>query len=189
MKKVILFLGVMAILLVGKVYAADIYAIDPAHSNIGFAVKHMMVSTTKGSFSDVQGSITYDEQDSAAFKAEAILQAKSVNTAVEKRDEHLRGPDFLDVDKFPAITFVSKSLSGTSGSYILSGDLTIKAITKEVSFPVTISGPVGNAIGMAGQLTINRQDYGLSFSKTLDSGGLVVGNDVAVNIDIEAHKK
>ena len=196
MKKVIFILGVIGLLLVGKVYAADMYAIDPANSTIGFAVKHLMVSTTNGSFSDYQGGITYDDKDLSAFKADMTIQAKSIDTKVEQRDNHLRSAEFLDTAKFPTITFTSKSLlpprSGVPGGTLI-GDLTIKGVTKEVSIPVAISGPVkapfGMAIGLSGQLTINRQDYGVSFNKALDNGGLMVGNDVVINIDIEAHKK
>jgi polyisoprenoid-binding protein YceI len=176
-----------------NVHAAE-YAIDNAHSQIGFAVKHLMVSTTKGTFGDYTGSINFDPADLASFKAEAIIQAKSIDTNNDGRDEHLRNPDFFDVAQFPTIAFVSKSLAGSEGMYTLVGDLTMHGVTKEVSFPVEISGPVkspmgGEVIGLSGQLVVNRQDYGIKFNKTMDAGGMMLGDDVTVSIDLEAHKK
>lgn len=181
---------VVGVLLAGKVFAADVYTIDPVHSSIGFSVKHMMVSTVTGTFDDFAGTIEYDpSKPGAPFHAEATIQAKSVNTRNAKRDEHLNSPDFFDVAKFPTITFTSKSFNGTT----LVGDLTMKGITKEVSIPVSISGPVpgmgDTIIGLSGQVTINRQDYGVNFNKMLDNGGVAVSNDVIVSINFEAHKK
>ena len=187
MRMLVLTVG---LLLAGKVFAADVYSIDPAHSTIGFSVKHLVVGTTSGLFGDYAGTITYDPNDAAAFKAEATIQAKSINTNDAKRDAHLQAADFFDVEKFTTITFVSKSFDGTN----LVGDLTIKGVTKEVSIPVTVEGPVkgmmgDDVIGLSGQLKINRQDYGVNWNKTLDAGGLAVGNDVAITINLEAHKK
>lgn len=196
MKKFIrFFVFAVGVLLVGRVYAAaEVYKVDAGHSSVGFSTKHLMVSTVNGSFDEYEGAITYDPADPKAFKADLTIQAKSIDTNQEKRDAHLRNADFLDADKFPTITFVSKSLSGGEGSYTLTGDLTIKGVTKEISFPVTVSGPVqspmgGAVIGLDANFTINRQDYGVSWSKAMDNGGLVVSNDVAVKISLEAVKK
>ncbi len=192
MKKLMLL--VLGVLFSFNVHAADEYILDNAHSQIGFSVKHLMVSTTKGFFGDYTGSITFDPADLKAFKAEAVIQSKSINTSNEKRDEHLRAADFFDVAQFPTITFTSKSLTGDKGKYTLVGDLTMHGVTKEVSFPVEIAGPVKSpfgdiAIGLSGSLTINRQDYGVKWNKNLDNGGLAVGDEVVINVDLEAHKK
>jgi len=210
-----LLVFVVGIVLAGQVWAADTYTIDPAHSTMGFSVRHMMVSTVIGAFDDYQGAITYAPADPAAFKADVTIQAKSIDTRQPKRDDHLRSPDFFDVEKYPAITFVSKNLANRyykpgsgpqpgianpdTGFYspmvemTLVGDLTIKGITKEVSIPVTISGPVqgmgGPLIGLSGSLIINRQDYGINWNKALDNGGLAVSDEVKVDVNIEAHKK
>lgn len=181
---------VVGLLVAGKVFAADVYTIDPAHSSIGFSVKHMMVSTVPGTFDDFAGTVAYDAKDAASTKVDVTVQAKSVNTKMDKRDEHLRSPDFFDVAKFPAITFTTKSYDGK----VLVGDLTLKGVTKEISVPVVIEGPVkgmmgDEMIGLSGQFTINRQDYGVSWNKTLDAGGIALGNDVIVTVNVEAHKK
>lgn len=192
MKRV--FLVIAGLLVSFNVFAADTYTIDNAHSQIGFSVKHLMVANTRGSFSDYAGTITYDPADLTTFKAEATIQAKSIDTRNTQRDEHLRSADFLDVGQFPTITFVSKELTGANGEITLSGNLTIHGITKEVSFPVEMSGPVKSpygdmAIGLTGQVTINRQDYGVKWNKALDNGGVALADKVVINVDLEAHKK
>ena len=173
--------------------AADTYTLDKVHSQIGFSVKHLLVAQTKGQFMDYEGTIQFDANDPTAFSADVVLQANSINTNNSDRDNHLKSPDFLDADAYPTMTFKSKSLvEGT-----LTGDLTMHGVTKEVTIPVTISGPVnmpsvaggGQAIGLSGETTINRQDFGVSFNKTMDQGGLMVDNLVKIMIDIEAHKK
>jgi polyisoprenoid-binding protein YceI len=192
-----LFVLATGLLMAGRLYAADVYAIDPSHSSIAFAAKHLMVSTTSGAFNEYEGTITYDPKDLSTFKSDVTIQAKSIDTHVAKRDDHLRGADFFDVEKFPTITFVGKSLAsaGEEGKYILTGDLTLKGVTKEVSFPVTIAGPIkspmggDNVIGLEGQLTINRQDYGVTWNKAMDNGGFVVSNDIPISISIEANNK
>ncbi len=181
------------VILSGHVFAADTYAIDPVHSSIGFSIKHLTISTVTGNFKTYTGQVTFNEKDLANAKAEASIEVASINTADEKRDGHLKSPDFFDAAKFPKIDFVSKSFTQIDGQYRITGDLTIKGVTKEVSIPVVINGPVknpfgGEAIGLSGQLTINRQDYGVTFNKALDNGGLMLGNEVTININLEAHK-
>ena len=169
--------------------AADVYTIDPVHSTLGFSVRHMMVSETLGSFGQFEGDIVVEPSDISASKTQVTIQAASIDTRQDKRDAHLRGADFFDVEKFPTITFVSKAITKSGEGYIITGDLTMKGVTKEVAIPVTITGPVGSVIGLAGSFTLNRQDYGITYNKTLDQGGLAVSNDVKVNINIEAKKK
>ncbi len=187
-----LVVAVSVLLGAGAVWSAQ-YEIDTAHSSLGFAVKHMMVSTTTGTFDDYQGAIAYDPNDVAAFKADITIQAKSINTRQSKRDEHLRTADFFDTEKFPTITFAGKKLTKEGDKAVMTGDLTMKGVTKEVSIPVEISGPVngmmGPIIGISGSFTLNRQDYGIQYNKALDNGGLALSNDVRVDINIEALQK
>ncbi|MBF0489699.1 MAG: YceI family protein [Candidatus Omnitrophica bacterium] len=171
------------------VLAADSYKIDLVHSNVSFSVKHMMVSNVSGSFEKYDGQIMFDDKDLASSKVSVTIDPSSINTRNEKRDGHLKSPDFFDAVKFPAITFVSKKITATN----MIGDLTIKGVTKEITVPATISGPVkgmmgSDVIGINATFTLNRQDYGITWNKTLDQGGLAVSNDVLVNISIEADK-
>ena len=154
----------------------------------------MMVSKTSGLFKDYGGTIKFDPKDLAASKIEMTIQAASIDTRMDKRDEHLKSPEFLDATKFPTITFVTKSIAKDGDRYNLTGDLTIKAVTKEITIPADISGPInspmgGTAIGIESSFKINRQDYGVSFNKTLDNGGLMVSDDVNIDVSIEADKK
>ena len=181
--------------LIATAAQAATYVIDPAHSNFGFSAKHLTVSEVHGNFSDVAGTITYDPAKMDANAAEVTIQAKSINTGNEQRDGHLRTGDFFDTEKFPAITFKSTSATVTGTTLSLTGDLTIKGVTKTVTLPLEVSGPIKNpmggdqVIGASGQLKINRQDYGVSWNKQMDQGGYVVGDDVTININIEAHEK
>ncbi|MBP6342378.1 MAG: polyisoprenoid-binding protein [Candidatus Omnitrophica bacterium] len=187
-----LVLGV-GVLLSSSVFAAD-YTLDKAHSTISFSAKHLMVSKTTGSFSDYDGTISFDPNDLVASKIEITVKAASIDTRNEKRDEHLKGADFLDAEKFPAVTFVSKSIAKEGDAYTLTGDLTLKGVTKEITVPAEISGPVtspmgGTAIGINANFKVNRQDYGVSFNKTLDNGGLMVSDDVNLDVSLEAYAK
>lgn len=169
--------------------------LDPAHSTIGFGVKHMMVSTVRGQFSKFTGTITGDPAKPTEAVVEVTIDAASIDTQNEKRDEHLRGPDFFDVAKFPTITFKSKKIAaGADGTYTVTGDLTMHGVTKELVLTVSdlakpIQDPMGNQRGGAhvtGKL--DRQAYGIAFSKTMDAGGLMVGNEVTITVDAEATK-
>ena len=176
-----------------NVLAQNIYKIDRSHSSIGFAVKHLMISTTKGEFTDYTGEIRFDPEDLSSFSVDVVIEAKSIDTRNERRDGHLRNADFFDVEKYPTIRFKGKQLVKTGDGYALTGDLTIKAVTKEITIPVTIAGPIarkdGKAIGLSGEVTINRQDYGISWSKMMDQGGLMVDDNVKIGVEIEAHQK
>ena len=181
-------------LLFSSFASANDYAIDKAHSTIGFSAKHMMVSKTNGLFKGYDGTIKFDPNDLAVSKIEMTIQTGSIDTRMDKRDEHLKSPEFLDATKFPTITFVTKSIAKDGDRYNLTGDLTIKAVTKEITIPADISGPInspmgGTAIGIETSFKINRQDYGVSFNKTLDNGGLMVSDDVNIDVSIEADKK
>ena len=174
--------------------AAEKYDIDAAHSTLGFAIKHMQVGTTRGGFDDYTGSVSYDPDDFSTFNAEVTIQVNSIDTKVEARDKHLKAPEFFDVEKFPTITFKSTRLEKRGEGAVIVGDLTMKGVTKEITFPVSISGPVNSphgaaVIGIEGETMINRQDYGISFSKALDNGGLMVDDMVKLVIEIEASAK
>ena len=126
------------------------------------------------------------------FRADVTIDANSIDTNNEKRDGHLRTADFFDAEQYPAITFKNASLE--QNGTVIAGDLTIKGVTKRINIPVEISGPVagpqgGNVIGISGETTINRQDFGVSFNKVLETGGLMVSDDVKIIVDIEAHSK
>ena len=177
-----------------RVHAADEYAFDKAHSTLGFSVTHLMVSKVPGQFNEYDGKIIFDANDLAASKIDVTIQSASVNTSVAKRDDHLKTADFFDAEKFPTITFASRSIVKEGDQYKVTGDLTLKGVTKEVSFPATIAGPVKSpmgdtAIGIEASFKINRQDYGITWNKALDSGGYMVSDEVVVNVSVEAHKK
>ena len=191
MRQKIQMLAMFIVLLTTSiVFAADTYTIDPAHTSFSFTVKHMMISNVPGEFDKFSGQIMYSPTDLANSSANVTIDVSSINTRIDKRDAHLKSPDFFDAAQFPTITFVSTKFTSTA----IIGNLTMKGVTKEVTIPVTISGPVktmmgGEAIGITGSTTINRQDYGINWNKTLDQGGLAVSNDVTINISIEADAK
>ncbi|MBT5954779.1 polyisoprenoid-binding protein [bacterium] len=176
-----------------SIYAGT-YKIDASHSDVGFSVKHLGISKVRGQFQNVTGTIDWDKKGKAKdTKIVGDIGVKSLSTQNEKRDAHLIGADFFDADKFPSITFSSKKVESRLGKTVVKGDLSIHGITKEVSIPVEFSGPVsdpwGNEkIGVDGELKINRTDYGLTWNKTLDKGGLLIGEDVKITISIEATK-
>jgi polyisoprenoid-binding protein YceI len=191
MKRLISFFIVAALLAPLNVFAAN-YNIDPAHSTIGFKVKHLMITNVKGVFEKFKGSVYIDEKDISKSKVDVAIEMTSVNTNIAKRDDHLRSPDFFDVAKFPTMTFVSTKVekSGTD-SLKVTGNLTIKGVTRQVI--LNVDGPTGEIKspqgdikrGASAAVTINRQDFGVSWSKKLDGGGLVVADDVFITIDTE----
>ena len=174
--------------------AATVYQIDPVHTSITFSIRHLVISNVKGRFTKFKGTITLDENDLTRSKVDVTIDAASINTGNEKRDEDLRSENFLDVKKYPTITFKSKSIEKTGeNTYLLVGDLTIHGVTREVRIPVTFHGIIKDPwgyqrLGAHAAVTINRQDFGISWNKTLEGGGLVVGNDVHIDINLEAVK-
>lgn len=184
----------VAMFLASPAFAAT-YEIDPVHSTIGFAVKHMVVSTTRGQFNASSGTIEYDPADFAAFKADVKIDAASIDTNNEKRDMHLKSKDFFEVETYQAITFNNAALIKTEiGGLAIVGDLTIKGVTRKITVLVEISGPIanphgGNVLGISGETVINRQDFGVTFNAVMEAGGLMVDNDVKLVIDLELHSK
>lgn len=180
--------GLAALIAAQPLLAVD-YQVDQAHTNVGFRVAHMVISKTTGSFNDFDASFHFDPEDMSKFSLMATIQVDSIDTANGQRDNHLRSPDFFDVASHPTITFRSTGLSMMDDGYVVTGDLTIRGVTREINLPVTITGPVefrGNmVIGVSGRATINRHDFGVSWSRSLDNGGLVVANEVEIEIDAE----
>ena len=184
------------VLLVPSLARAAVWELDPAHSSIGFGVRHMMISTVHGEFHTFSGKATGDPAHPTDATLEATIEAASIDTRNDKRDGHLKSPDFFDVEKFPTITFKSKKIEpGAAGHVKVTGDLTLHGVTKEVVFDVegptpSIKDPMGNTKAGAHATTkIDRKDFGLVWNKTMDGGGLMLGDDVDVTIDVEAAKK
>lgn len=174
---------------------AATWELDPAHTGVHFRVRHLMVSHVRGDFEKVSGRVVYDEQDISRSSAEITIDAVSINTRVAKRDTHLKSPDFLDAEKFPSIVFRSKKVEKAGdGMLRMTGDLTIRGVTREVA--LAIEGPTppikdleGNMrVGGSASTTINRKDFGLTWNKTIETGGVVVGDDVEITIDLELKK-
>jgi polyisoprenoid-binding protein YceI len=176
--------------------SADTWQIDPAHTNVEFAVRHMMISKVKGQFQKTTGTITIDGSNPATVRIDATIDASSIYTRVAMRDNDLKSPHFLDVEKYPTITFKSTSAEPEgAGKWKLTGDLTLHGVTRPVVLAVEgpsppIKDPMGNTrAGASATTTINRKDFGLTYNKTLETGGVVVGDEVAISIDVEAVKK
>jgi polyisoprenoid-binding protein YceI len=185
----------LAALLSGGCFAAQ-WNVDPAHSSASFAVRHMMVSTVHGSFSGLNGTVEYDASHPEASKANLTIDATTVDTRNGNRDKDLKSENFFDVTKYPTITFVSKKLEPESpGKLKLTGDMTMHGVTKEVTFNVEgPSMPVkdgkGNLhSGATATTKINRKDFGLTWSKPMDGGGVVVGDEVDLTVEVELVEK
>ena len=167
--------------------------LDPEHSTIEFRVTHMVVSKTAGRFTDYSGFIDMDADTGAVTAVDATVKAASVNTNHEKRDTHLRTADFLDVEHYPTMTFKMKSYKKTAENFTMVGDFTLRGVTKEVTLTGNYNGaskdPGGNTrAGFSADGKLNRKDFGMVWNKTLDSGGLVVGDEVQIRLDIECIK-
>jgi polyisoprenoid-binding protein YceI len=174
--------------------AAD-YNIDSAHTAAQFSVRHLMVSNVRGSFKKVAGKVVFDEANPSATVVQATIDVSTVDTGEPARDTHLKSPDFFDLAKFPTMTFVSRSAIRTSQGVDLSGDLTLHGVTKAVVLHVSditkeIKDPRGMLrIGATATTVIDRQDFGIVWNHNLDGGGVVVGNEVTITIDIEVARK
>jgi polyisoprenoid-binding protein YceI len=166
------------------------FEIDPSHSNIGFTVRHMLIAKVSGGFTDFSGTILYDEKDITKSSVNVTIKTASINTQNERRDNHLRSDDFFNSATDSVITFVSKSVKKSKDGYIAVGDLTIRGVTKEIELPFNILGtvkdPRGTRMGIEASMTLNRFDYGVKWDRKLDNGGLVVSNEVQVNLAVEA---
>ena len=167
------------------------WVIDTAHSEIQFSVKHMMISTARGTFGKFTGTVEADEQNPTAAKVDVQIDVASINTRDEKRDAHLRSPDFFDAEQFPYITFTSKRVEQIDANHgKLVGDLTIKGTTREVVLNFEFAGqaksPWGTtSAGFSAEAKINRKDWGLNWNVALETGGWLVGEDVRISIELE----
>ena len=175
---------------------ADTWNIDPAHTVSGFTVRHMMITNVTGVFEATKGTIEYTVGDLNSIKADITIETKSVNTRITRRDDDLRSDNFFNTEKFPAITFKSKRVQNAKpGSFELVGDLTIRDVTKEVVLRVEgptppIRDPQGNRrVGAAATTTINRKDFNVNWNRVIEAGGVVVGDEVRINIEVEAVEK
>jgi polyisoprenoid-binding protein YceI len=169
---------------------AGVWAIDPAHSEVSFTVRHLMVSKVRGTFTRFSGSVTVAENllDS---RAEATVEIDSIDTREPNRDNHLRSADFFEVAKYPEMTFASTALRPDGGDYVLTGDLTIKGVTKPVDFTLEFNGvgpdPYGGTrAGFSASTEISRSEFGVDIHLPLDGGGVVVGDKVKILLEIEA---
>lgn len=170
------------------------WKLDHDHSTVGFQVAHMVVSKTNGKFTEYSGVVEMDAEVPEFKTIEAVIQTASVTTDHQKRDDHLRSPDFFDVQKFPTMSYKMKSYKKTGNDYTAVGELTLLGVTKEITLAGTFNGvaqdPWGNIrAGFTAEGTINRKDFGMKFSKLLDNGGMLVGDDVKIKLEIEVIKE
>lgn len=195
MKGLISLLALCVLLIVPTVAPASTWTIDPEHSSVGFKVRHMMVSNVKGEFGSFHGTVAIDDRDVTKSKIEVVIDTPSINTGVAKRDAHLKSADFFDVAKYPLMTFVSKSIRKNGDSLLLTGDLAIHGVTREVTLNVEgvspeSRDPWGNIRrGVSASTKINRRDYGLVWNAALETGGVVVGDEVSIILEVEMIKK
>ncbi|MEJ2865166.1 YceI family protein [Actinomycetospora flava] len=169
------------------------YQIDPAHTRIGFTARHAMVTKVRGSFGEFRGTASIGA-DASLSSTEIIIAANSLNTGQEQRDGHVQGDDFLAVNVYPEITFRSTSVEQDGDTYNITGDLTIRDVTKSVTVPFEFTGlakdPFGNVrAGFEGSTSINRKDWGITFNAALETGGVLVSEKVGLEFDVSAIKQ
>jgi len=195
MKRIIALLSTIIALALPALASATVWNIDPDHSNVGFKVRHLMVSNVKGSFDKHSGTVDINDKDITKSKVNVTIDTNSINTNVQKRDEHLRSAEFFDVAKFPTMTFASKKVAKNGKNRLMvTGDLTLHGVTREVVLAVDglskeSKDPWGNIrLGATASTSINRKDFGLVWNKTLETGGVAVGEEVNITLEIEMIK-
>jgi polyisoprenoid-binding protein YceI len=166
------------------------WTIDPSHTTVEFVAKHMMITTVKGRFAELTGTIVADESNLADSSVDVTMQAASLDTRSEQRDAHLRSPDFLDVERYPEVTFRSTGLRGTKESFELTGDLTIRGVTRPITLDVTFEGEGkdpwgGTRASFSAHGKFDRRDFGLTWNVALETGGILVSNEVKINIEAQ----
>jgi polyisoprenoid-binding protein YceI len=166
--------------------------IDPVHSNAEFRVRHLMISHVRGQFSGVTGKLTYDSTDVAKSRVEASIDAATIDTRDPQRDTHLKSPDFFDVEKFPSLTFSSSRVTRKAdGNVLVAGPLSIHGVSREVEFTVEgptppVKDPWGNTrVGVTASTTIDRREFGLTFNAPMETGGVMVGEEVHITLELE----
>jgi len=180
-----LLLAIVAVC--GSALAADEFKIDPNHSSVNFAVTHMTVSTVNGRFNNFEGKILFDDKDVSKSSVKVNIKTASINTDNTSRDNDLRSANYFDVEKFPEITFQSKSVEKKGNDYVAHGTLTIKGVSKDVDLPFELKGPIdagknGKVMGAHAGLTVNRQDFGIT-----KAPAAMIGNEVKIDLNVEAH--
>jgi len=174
-------------------YIMSTWNIDVSHTNLGFTIRHMMVSKVRGNFTDFEGKIEGDPEDLATSKVSFKVDMNSINTNSEDRDNHLRSPDFFETEKYPAMTFNSTKIVKTSeDEFDLIGDLTIKDVTKEVTFKTEYEGKATNpwgqpVVGFTVEGEVDRKEFGLTWNQALETGGFMVGDKIKIVIELEAN--
>jgi polyisoprenoid-binding protein YceI len=196
MKRYFIILLACLTLVIPAIAGAVTYQLDPVHSSIQFKIRHLTISNVTGTFSKFKGSAAIDGEDLTTLKVEVTIESASVYTGNEKRDEHLQKPDFLDTAKYSTITFVSKKVvKGDPGKLKITGDLTLHGVTREITVDLEgptpeIKDPMGNVRrGASGTAKIDRRDFGITWNMALDSGGLAMGNEVMIYVDVEWVRK
>lgn len=170
------------------------YKIDPAHSTIGFSIRHYEINWVSGRFKDFVGTIHYNETDVTKSSVEFTAKIESIDTGVAQRDQHLRSADFFEVAKYPEMSFKSTRVERKGkDSYLLHGDFTLKGVTKQIAIPFTLTGAVKDArgntrFGIEAHTKLNRRDYGITYGGALPGGGLDIGNEVNIDLNLEALK-
>jgi polyisoprenoid-binding protein YceI len=181
--------GLMVLILSSTLVSATELIIDSSHSEVGFSIKHLMISNVKGKFTQYDGELEFDFDKKTFTKFDATVVATSVDTGIEKRDDHLRSADFFDVKKYPNITFKMDKYEADGDEGVLVGDLTIHGITKKVKLNVEVNGIIKHQGALRAGFTItgkiNRKDFGLKWNKMLEAGGLAVGDKVKILIELE----
>jgi polyisoprenoid-binding protein YceI len=182
----------MSTLTTSATAAIATWNIDPVHSNAQFKVKHMMISNVKGEFTGVTGSLKYDSQDVTKSYVEASIDAKTISTSDAQRDAHLKSPDFFDVEKYPSLTFKSTNVSKKGNAELaVAGDLTIHGVTRNVVFEVEgpsapMKDPWGNTrVGLSATTKISRKDFGLTWNAALETGGILVGDEITIMLEVQ----
>lgn len=190
------FVLLSLLILLPALVSAETWTIDPEHSTVGFKIRHMMVSNVKGTFPAFSGTVEIDDKDITKSKVEVNIETASINTNINKRDEHLRSPDFFDVAKYPLMTYVSTKVEKTgAGKLRVVGNLTLHGITREVVLAVegptaAFKDPWGNIRrGASATAKINRKDFGLNWNTAIESGGILIGEEVAIELELEMIKK
>ena len=175
--------------------SADTYKIDPPHTVVSFSIAHLVISEVNGRFNEFEGELTVDPSSKTLVTGgQGVIQAKSIDTGIKQRDDHLRSAEFFDVEKFPTITFTGTEVALESGRPVFVGKFTMHGVTKDIRVPITVKGPIKDPwgktrIAFAAKTTLNRKDYGLAYNKVLEAGGLMIGEDVTIEIKAEAVKQ
>jgi len=169
------------------------WKLDPTHTLVEFSAKHLMITTVKGRIGDVTGTINTDEKDPRKSTVEATLKSASLDTRTDQRDQHLRSADFLNSEVYPEITFRSTRIEGDKEHFKLTGDLTIRDVTKPITLDVQFEGKTkdpwgGERVGFSATGKIDRRDFGLTWNQALETGGVVVGNEIKISLEVQAVK-